>query len=228
MFHVEQKRSIESILISGAEEFGLTLSDETIKKFLVYFEELTRWNEKINLTGLSSTSDIVVNLFVDSLAFSLAQNHRMGQSFIDIGSGGGFPGLPLKIVFPHISLTLVEPKLKKVAFLHHIIGALSLDDVCVKPQTIQDYVRMPSRPTSYDVVTFKAVKPENLFPTVLSLLHPESRVCIYRSRSIGTGISHFHMLLDREIVYQLPKGYGERVLSVLRPLATDVNCKPCP
>ena len=222
MFHVEQK-NIKAILASGAENFGLTLSDEAVEKFLIYFSELARWNKKINLTSLKSTSDIVVNLFVDSLAFSLTHNHQKYQTLIDIGSGGGFPGIPIKIVFPQVSLTLVEPKQKKTSFLHHIIGVLSLDNVLVKRQTIQEYACMTSRTSTYDVVVFKAVKPEHIFPSVLSLLHPESRVCIYRSRSIGSGKTHFDMQLDQEIVYQLPHGHGERVLSVLKPVISDIN-----
>lgn len=214
-------KNIEDLLVDGAAHIGLMLSHEAVEKFIIYFHELSRWNAKVNLTSLTKEVDIVVSLFIDSLSISLAFDLEKAQSIIDIGSGGGFPGIPLKIAFPRTRLTLVEPKIKKAAFLHHIIGMLSLDAVCVKAQTIQEVANSNDLSRSYDLVVSKAIKPEDIFPAVLSVLHPEGRVCIYRSCSLGQSNSFFSMDLDREISYELPYGYGCRVLAILKPSRTD-------
>ncbi len=93
-------------------------------------DELLKWNARINLTGLKSAQDIVVKHFLDSLAVwpwvkDLA-------SLADIGTGAGFPGLPLKLALPHLHLTLVEPTGKKTAFLHYVIAHLGLPNVEVR------------------------------------------------------------------------------------------------
>ena len=161
--------------------------------------------------------DIITNLFLDSLCGALALNLGPSSKLLDVGSGGGFPGLPLKIAFPEITVTLVEPKSKKVAFLRHIIGTLSLNDSRVKPQTIEDFEKSNKNKNTYDYVLAKAIKPESVIPSVLSMLEPNGRVCLYRSGLWDKSTPYFGMDLDREIPYELPFGYGERVLSILRP-----------
>ncbi len=212
-----EHKKIDDVLVKNFSQMGIQLSDESISKFTLYFNELCRWNAKINLTSLTEESDIIVNLFLDSLSASRAFDLRQNIAIIDIGSGGGFPGIPLKIVFPAIKLTLVEPKIKKTAFLQNIIGMLSLNDVSVQAQTIQEFVRVDPASCSYDIVVSKAIRPEDIFPSALSVLHDESRVCIYRSRSLGESNSYFGMDLEREITYTLPSEYGDRVLSILKP-----------
>ncbi|GJL56669.1 MAG: hypothetical protein NPIRA02_38010 [Nitrospirales bacterium] len=218
---MEHRKKIEDLLVNGVSHVGVTLSDEAISKFVVYFHELCQWNAKVNLTSLSDESDIIVNLFVDSLAGSHAFDLDSAPSLADIGSGGGFPGIPLKIAFPQISLTLIEPKKKKTAFLHHIIGKLSLDRSMVKANTIQEFVKNKPADWSCDVVASKAIRPEDIFPAAISLLHPEGQMCMYRSQSLGEANSYYGMNLNREMSYELPYGYGMRILSILKPISHD-------
>ncbi len=205
------------MLVNGVKRLGINLSDEVIEKFSIYFHELNRWNSKINLTSLKSEPEIVANLFVDSLAGSLAFDLEKTTSIIDVGSGGGFPGIPLKIAFPHTKMTLVEPKIKKTAFLHHVIGMLSLSDIQVKAQKIEDLVENIEEESLFDYVVAKAISPDDIFPSVHSAIHHKSVVCLYRSQPFGKEQSYFGMELYREIAYDLPFGYGSRVLSLLRP-----------
>ena len=79
---------------------GCPLEIEQIENLYIYFKELSSWNEKVNLTGLTEESDIVVTLFIDSLACGLALSPEKNESVIDIGTGAGFPGIPLKIAYP--------------------------------------------------------------------------------------------------------------------------------
>lgn len=111
---------------------GLDISPEpaTIRNFLFYGEELLKWNARINLTGHKAIQEVVVKHFLDSLA--VCPWVKDLDSLADIGSGGGFPGLPLKLVLPDLRLTLIEPTGKKTAFLHFIIAHLGLTKVEVR------------------------------------------------------------------------------------------------
>ena len=101
-----------------------------MQQFLYYAEELLKWNTRINLTGLKTVQEVVVKHFLDSLA--VWPRVKDLDSLADIGTGAGFPGLPLKLVLPHLHLTLIEPTAKKTAFLHFVIAHLGLSDVEVR------------------------------------------------------------------------------------------------
>jgi 16S rRNA (guanine527-N7)-methyltransferase len=118
------------LLLDGTEELGLTLDSATLEQFLYYAGELLKWNARINLTGLKTAQEVVVKHFLDSLA--VWSRVKDLDSLADIGSGAGFPGLPLKLVLPHLHLTLIEPTAKKTAFLHFVMAHLGLSDVEVR------------------------------------------------------------------------------------------------
>ncbi len=147
---------ILSKLYDGAVRFAFSLSDDELRLFGLYMEEIVKWNEKVNLTAITEPDEIIVKHFLDSLALlrilpDMGQGPQDGSSApadaqmtmrgagqgssratglcfraCDIGSGAGFPGLALKIVLPHMHVTLVEPARKKAAFLRHVIRTLGL------------------------------------------------------------------------------------------------------
>jgi 16S rRNA (guanine527-N7)-methyltransferase len=218
MFHVEHGLSLEKLLYEGGKAVSCQLSPKSIKIFLFYLKELSDWNKRVNLTGLKEELEIVIELFVDSLACGLAISPEKNESIIDIGSGAGFPGIPLKIAYPELEVTLLEPRLKKTAFLHHIIGTLSLKNIHVISRSVQDLYRDGSFKLVYDKVIAKAIKPDSIFPEALSLLGSSGRAVLCRSKSLSSCEENWGMKVEREIDYELPNEYGRRVLSILKPL----------
>jgi 16S rRNA (guanine527-N7)-methyltransferase len=120
-------RTLKEILTKGGEEIGVVLSAQAIESFLLYIEELRKWNAKINLTALKGDLEIGVKHFLDSL--TVAPYLHSAKRILDIGAGAGFPGLPLKIQSPAVELFLFEASQKKVFFLRHIIRELKLEGV---------------------------------------------------------------------------------------------------
>ena len=108
------------ILQKGAQEFGINISDQQLSAFKLYSSELAIWNKTTNLTAIRDKYDVEKKHFLDSISIVpiISELIASGKtiSVIDIGSGAGFPGLPLKILFPHINLSLVESNGKKVSF----------------------------------------------------------------------------------------------------------------
>lgn len=118
------------LLINGLKELGVPSDEGTARAFMLYLPELKRWNKAYNLTSITEDGDIVVKHFLDSLLF-LPALEPLGNSLrvADIGSGAGFPGIPVKIIRPSIRMALVEPTGKKAAFLKHIINKLELKEI---------------------------------------------------------------------------------------------------
>lgn len=205
------------IIKRESEKIGVNLADESIGQLETYLREITRWNQKINLTGHKEEKYIIANLFIDSLAFSKAFCEESPQSILDIGSGAGFPGLPLKILDSGIALTLLEPNLKKVSFLHHIIGTLALPKVRVEPKRIEDINKILQIEKPFDCIVLKALRFDVCLPYVRALLGDLGRVILSRSKKSGNTTDFSGFSIQKEICYQLPFGFGDRELVVLIP-----------
>ncbi len=205
------------IIKQESERIGIELSDESINHFETYLCELTRWNQKINLTGHKEEKYIIANLFLDSLAFSKSFYDKWPETVLDIGSGAGFPGLPLKILDSKISLTMLEPNLKKVSFLHHIIGTLSFSRVKVEPTRIEDASNFSQFEKYFDCIVLKALRFDVCLPYVRALLSDTGIVVLSRSPKTQNLTNFSGFTIQKEIFYQLPFGYGERSLVVLCP-----------
>lgn len=139
---------------------GIKLSGEQLEKFELYRSELTRWNRQFNLTAIETPGGIEVKHFADSLTvlhgLDIASLEN-GASFIDIGAGAGFPGLPLKIALPQINLTLLESTTKKTGFLRHIVERLGLENVTVLCGRAEALALCPDYRESFDFVVSRAV-----------------------------------------------------------------------
>jgi 16S rRNA (guanine527-N7)-methyltransferase len=163
-------RELKAILARGAEEIGLVLSAQVIESYLFYIEELKRWNTRINLTALKGDLEIGVKHFLDSL--TVAPYLHGAKRVLDIGTGAGFPGLPLKIVSPAIELLLLESSQKKVFFLRNIVRGLTLEGVEVVHGRAQDRGIRERYAGGFDLVLARALAD---LPTSLQLALPYVR-----------------------------------------------------
>jgi 16S rRNA (guanine527-N7)-methyltransferase len=144
-------------LIAGARTLlNLELTPAQLAAFQLYADELRAWNEKSNLTAITDPHGIQIKHFLDSLSL-LKVMRPAGQAVVDVGTGAGFPGLPLKIVCPDIRLTLIEATGKKIAFCEHIVAALKLSGVTVVKARAEELGQDPAHRERYDWVLARAV-----------------------------------------------------------------------
>jgi len=144
----------KELLIEGAKAFGIYLDGKAIGAFDLYLKELLKWNQKINLTAIRSEKGIVLKHFLDSL--SVNPDLPQDVSILDIGSGAGFPGIPLKIVQPIFRITLVDSVRKKIDFQRHIIRTLGLKGVEAIHGRVQDTGILQSLGGRFDITLSRA------------------------------------------------------------------------
>ncbi len=163
----------ERLSQEAANTFGLTLTPAQLHSLGRYADELLAWNQKYNLTSITTAEDIRVKHFLDSLSCRLALQDAPAGRMIDVGTGAGFPGLPLKVLYPHMQLTLVESVAKKTAFLCHIVQDLGLDAVEVVTERAEAIGQQPVHRAQYDWALARAVAS---LPILLEYLLPLVKV----------------------------------------------------
>ena len=163
------------LLIKGAEKLNIRLTAEQIERFGVFYRELTSWNQRMNLTAIVDYREAQLKHLLDSLTTSLVLLERVKADgrLVDVGSGGGFPGVPLKLAFPGIHLTLLDSVAKKTSFLSHLVSVLELVDVQVCTGRAEDLALNPELRESFDVVVSRGVAPMRI---LMELTIPYCRV----------------------------------------------------
>jgi len=150
-----ESSEIASIVACGAEYFGITLPPEAYRAFETYYDLLEKRGRNVNLTSIRGVSDVARLHFLDSIALLKAAQFT-GARVIDIGSGAGFPGVPLKIAEPSIDLTLLDATGKRVTFLSELCGALFPDVACIHARA-ELAAHLPGLRESFDIVVSRAV-----------------------------------------------------------------------
>jgi 16S rRNA (guanine527-N7)-methyltransferase len=151
-----ENKKLHELIRKGLEELAIPPLNEHVHAFMTYLAELKRWNKTYNLTGLKNDEDIIIKHFLDSLLY-LKFMPDGGIKVADVGSGAGFPGIPVKIVRPEIEMYLIEPSGKKSAFLRHVTGKLQLKNIDVIEKSIEEIKVNQEIPVSVDVAITRAL-----------------------------------------------------------------------
>lgn len=144
-------------LAQEAAKFDITLSEVQATQFDAYLTLLLEWNERMNLTAVREPHAIQIRHFLDSLSCALVTGNLNGRSLIDVGTGAGFPGLPLKILYPNLQLTLTDSVAKKTTFLEAVVTELALDGVTVLAQRAETLGQQPAHRAQYDWAVARGV-----------------------------------------------------------------------
>ncbi|WEK54241.1 MAG: 16S rRNA (guanine(527)-N(7))-methyltransferase RsmG [Candidatus Cohnella colombiensis] len=148
---------IEEQFTEMLASISITLSARQLEQFNLYFKLLVEWNEKMNLTGITERAAVYEKHFYDSMTLARAVDLREKTSLVDIGSGAGFPSIPIAIVYPHLKVTIIDSLAKRIRFLEEVTGQLGLSQVSCLHSRAEDAARLTEHRDQYDVATARAV-----------------------------------------------------------------------
>ncbi|MDQ1278402.1 MAG: Ribosomal small subunit methyltransferase [Thermodesulfobacteriota bacterium] len=216
---------LEGVLVAAAGELGLTLAEGELARFAIYKQELITWNRIIGLVAVKSPLDLPIKHFIDSLT-ALPLLPREGGRLLDIGTGAGFPGLPLKIIRTDLDLHLLEASRKKVSFLKELLRKLSLPGVTIIHERVEQVMKKAHLRASFDcVISRAAFKTPELLKIGLHFLRPGGLLLAMRgSREAGANLNSGHLvdikgiIIDKIVDFRLPLAGVSRKIILYKKL----------
>ena len=212
---------------------GITLSESQQAKLHQYYEVLVKENEVMNLTAITNLEGVYYKHFYDSLTLTQATDLNKISTLLDIGSGAGFPGIVLKIVYPHLKLTIVDSLNKRILFLGRLLKALDIEGVELVCDRAETYAK--TKRNYFDLVTARAVAPiEILDELALPLVKVNGYLIAMKAQNFqaelekaSKGIVLLGGRVEEVISLQLPNGFGERHLLKIKKVKEN-NAYPRP
>jgi 16S rRNA (guanine527-N7)-methyltransferase len=213
----------ENMIRREAVPFDLTLTGQQIRLLYQHAETLYQWNQKTNLTTISNPREIAIKHFIDCLAPAPAIAPM--QHVLDVGSGGGFPGLPLKVWCPSINLTLIDAVRKKTSFLQYVVRTLKLEDTRTIHGRIEDLSASDASMT-YDTIVCRAFgRLSQIIAKTLPLLSKHGKIVAWKGRMPHQEIQEAGFFLENQKMplaltlqsYRLPIFDAERTLVIITP-----------
>ena len=214
----------------GLSDLGIFLSEEQLTKFIKYYELLIEKNRVMNLTAITDFREVIQKHFLDSLSLIKVLEEKPNGRILDIGTGAGFPGIPIKIAFPDCSVTLVDSVNKKIGFIQEVVSKLSLHNVEAIHGRVEDLGHDVSHREQYDLVVSRAVAS---LPALVEYCLPFVRIggafLSYKSVKVDeellAGKKAIQILggrLEKDVRFQLPGTEIERAFLLIE------KEKPCP
>jgi len=208
----------DKIIRQGVGAFDIILTEQQIRLFYQHAEELMHWTRKVNLTAIKDPREIAIKHFVDSLGPS---NFLIPmKTVLDVGSGGGFPGLPLKVLHPYIDLTLVDAVRKKTSFIQHVIRRLKLKGAKAIHTRVED-LRQQKAFIPFDTIICRAFSDlAFIIFNALPLLSPGGKIVVWKGRMPENEIKELQTCFPVETLslemtiepYRLPVYDAERTI----------------
>jgi len=226
----EITKQMQLLAKRALDGFGLELTIDQINYFIKYTFLLLEWNEKINLTAITDPEDIVIKHFLDSLVFVQWINHYYKTQRIkvgDLGTGAGFPGIPIKIVLPDVELILIDALAKRITFLNEVIKALNLAHVETIHSRAEDIGRDPEHREGFDLLTARAVAE---LPVLLEYASPLLRVGgrLFAAKGVDpedeinsaqNALRLLNCEVEHLVKYRLADGADHRSLIIIKKVA---------
>jgi 16S rRNA (guanine527-N7)-methyltransferase len=205
---------------------GLELSELQANQFETYYRELTAWNEKMNLTGITEREQVYIKHFYDSISLAFFVPLTSIRSLADIGSGAGFPSIPLKIMFPHLKVTIVDSLNKRIQFLQHLKESLHLDLVQCLHGRAEDLARKTDFRDAFDLVTARAVARLNVLNEFCLPFTAKDGLFVAMKgtdpkeelKEAAYSMKQLHARLEKVYSFELPIDQSQRHIIVVRKI----------
>ena len=210
--------------VQKCSDLGSSLSDKQIEQFLNYYELLVEWNSFMNLTAITDFDEVILKHFVDSISLCKYISFQHGDTLIDIGTGAGFPGIPIKIICPDCKITLLDSLNKRINFLNTVIEQLHLTDIITIHGRAEDIAKTKEHRENYNYAISRAVANlSTLSELCIPFVKQNGYFISYKSEKgneelleAKNAIEILGGSVDKQISYQLPDSDLSRNLILIR------------